>query len=595
MKFIFVFLLIILAYQTFASSEDTKTKTVKDLLVQDTVEKPLINELVEIKPVQDHHFNLEAPQDCGNDSSIDASARMVSCQFHSAGTRKVTVSVCDNDKNYCKQEKLTVNVKPQNSGNLRISQTPLKETLKMQTETKNLLMADFKNLNPSEARQAITTKKAALVLVSTDWCPPCNMAKEFLLPTDKFKNTTKSLLKIYVDGDRPESVNWEPLLKTKFYPTFVILNKDLKPVALFSDINLEKNTQAIEKALLKLEDPIYKLKTRIENRRNGNFWQSIKDYFYTESSIEDDKKRYIDHLGALGQFKEQITYIESLENKSDFKYDLLKAYFMADMMGQEPYDLEGFKEEDLKAKKISDLEKLIVESQKLKEDYFIPLTTYCEITKNSETKEMSENCLQHISDFQKEKEWNKGLAKTKAEKTIENANNLYLNARIFEILDEEAKADELYAECFKTYDKLYQMTPLEKKSRSVRIEQLKCMNNNKVASMEKEKFLKALAKDFPFEETFHRKLSKYYQSKKEYKKALSENEKALKYSYGRMWLYNVYQKSELLKALEKNKEAFEVLGKALDEVAIEKETSVGSNTVLKMVRKQYETLKKEVL
>lgn len=369
MKFLLILSLFFAAFQTVASPEKDKKFTAKDLLVQDTVDKPLINELVEIKPVKDHHFNLEAPQECGQDSSIDASARVVSCQFHSAGARKVTVSVCDNEKNYCKQEKLTVNVKPQKSGNLRIEQTPLKDTLKMQTETKKLLMSDFKTLNPSEARQAITTKKAALVMVSTDWCPLCNMAKEFLLPTEKFNQVTKNLLKVYVDGDSPESVNWQPILKTTFYPTFVVLNKDLKPVALFSDINLEKNTQAIAQALTQLEDPLYKLKARIENRKNENMWQKFKDYFYSESSIEEDKKRYINYLAARGEFKEQIAYIESLENKNKFTKELLTAYSMAEMMGQNPYESEDLDESELKKKKLKDLEKLIVESQKPKSEF----------------------------------------------------------------------------------------------------------------------------------------------------------------------------------------------------------------------------------
>lgn len=217
------------------------------------------------------------------------------------------------------------------------------------------------------------------------------------------------------------------------------------------------------------------------------------------------------------------------------------------------------------------------------------------MTKSSETQGMSDNCLQYISEFQKQKEWDKNTVKTKAEKTIERANHFYHNAKIFEMLKEKPKAQELYAECFEAYENLYSMTPLKKRSRSVRIEQLKCMSEDNVVAKDKENFLKALTTDYPFEETFHRKLSSHYKSKKEYQKALSENEKAIKYSYGRMWLYNVYQKSELLKSLEKNKEAYEVLGKALDEVAIEKEISKGSSSVLKMVRNQYEELKKKVL
>jgi len=119
------------------------------------------------------------------------------------------------------------------------------------------------------------------------------------------------------------------------------------------------------------------------------------------------------------------------------------------------------------------------------------------------------------------------------------------------------------------------------------------MKDDSVEVADKEKVLIELIADYPFEETFYRKLSSFYHSKDEFPKALAANEKALKYSYGKMWLYNVLKKSEILKALNKDKEAYAILEKALDEVSIEKESRDG--VVLKMVRNQYEELKKKVL
>ncbi|MEM7646201.1 MAG: hypothetical protein AAF203_04780, partial [Pseudomonadota bacterium] len=94
-KLLFILIFSMAASQ--ACGETTADSLKKDLSTM-SISSPLINEMVAIDPITDHHFNLEAPQNCGEKASIDKNARKIICQFHDSGTHKVTVSVCDNQK-----------------------------------------------------------------------------------------------------------------------------------------------------------------------------------------------------------------------------------------------------------------------------------------------------------------------------------------------------------------------------------------------------------------------------------------------------------------------------------------------------------------
>ena len=158
---------------------------------------PLINETVSISPVDGHHFNLKAPQRCvvgteDKENTINPSAKKIKCQYHSEGRKKITVSVCDNNEVYCKQEKYEIQV----SNNIR-NEPRLKKPLhlslvKDQNKNKKLLMPKFKTATIAQAKEILNYKKGLLVLVSTEWCPPCNMLKEFLLPTKEFDQLTQT-------------------------------------------------------------------------------------------------------------------------------------------------------------------------------------------------------------------------------------------------------------------------------------------------------------------------------------------------------------------------------------------------------------------
>ncbi|MGH1469010.1 MAG: hypothetical protein ACRBBP_09050 [Bdellovibrionales bacterium] len=584
---------IILCFLTLAvaNTETPKTsveETLKGGLVEPAVKDPLINEVVTYKPIKDHHFNLEAPQECGKESTIDPTARQITCQFHDSGNRQVRLSVCDNAKKYCKQELIDVAVRQKKSGIPRIKTSPTPETVKMQKQTKKLLMASFKSMSPDEAKQAVSTKKAALALVSTDWCPPCNMAKEFLLPTDKFKYATKDLLLIYIDGDSPDADAWAPILKSRFYPTFIVLNKDLESVGLFSDISSKTHLEKLKDSLTLLSDPYTALETRIDERIEESLLQKVKDFFASEESIDLDQKRFLAYLSARGKLKEEIKYMKAFSSEK-YKNELLAAEQKTFLFGQQDPKLS---EEDAKKRK-EELAKLALTRPIEGNDFYsYSLQSFCASTQDKETKENSKKCKGFTSKYEahldknKEKDWDKILP---SEKLISEANYFSEKASLAELSNNKKEAASNYASCFQAYNKLYQHSPLKTKSRSVRLQQLYCLTDDDSQSEEKFKVLTSLVKDYPFEETFQRKLASHYLKKKDYKIAAEYNEKALKYSYGALWAYNMSAKAKIQQGLKKDKEALLTLEEALGEFVLEKEGR--SSGTIKMLRGQYEALK----
>ncbi len=575
----------ILCLNLLALANTSKTMdSLKGGLVQAAIKDPLINEVIIYKPIKEHHFNLEAPQGCGENSTINATARQITCQFHDSGNKKVRLSVCDNEKKYCKQELIDVSVRPKKSGTPRIKTSPVLETLKMQKKTKQLLMFSFKSMSPDEAKQAVSTKKAAIVLVSTEWCPPCNMVKEFLLPAEEFKAITKDFLLVYVDGDDPKADAWSSILKSRFYPTFVVLNKNLESVGLFSDITLKDFSKKLAASLKVLGDPYKSLETRIKNRLSGNFFQKARDLFKAKSVIESDEKRFLDYLSARGKTKEQIKYIKAFGSEK-YKDELLLAQQQDFLFGVQEASLS---KEEVKLQRNNRGKTLLSQPIKDKDYYFYVLKSFCESSQNNT---LSKECLDYLKNYSiyldknRQSHWSK---LSQAEQILSEARYFKLKASLSKILENKETTKKYYASCFSTYKKLYPYSPLKEKSRSIRFQQLGCLTDDD--STDKSlKVLTSLVRDYPFEETFQRKLTSYYLKKKDYNKALDYNKKALTYSYGSLWAYNMSLKAKILQGLKQNQEALVTLERALKELVLEKEGR--PSKVINMLRSEYEKLK----
>ena len=361
-------------------SEANLKEQLKKGLLKPATKNPLINEIVDYKPIKGHHFNLEAPQECGKDSSIKATAKTISCQFHSDGAREVIVSLCDHKKTYCKQEKVKVLVQKIKSTQSKIKKSPSLQTLKMQKGVKEKILSRFKVMTPDEAIQAISLKKAAMVMISADWCPPCNQAKEFMLQTEAFKKVTKDLLLIYVDGDSLASEAWNQKLKTRYYPSFVVLNKSLDEVSVFSDIDLEMHIKKLNSALENLDDPLNALDRRIIERQEGGFLRKIKDVVYSNEDLVKDQKRHMEYLKALGKYDEVLTYLEKVDFNKSFEKIKMESYFLSSNEKDEEF-LKSFLKQDPSSSPF----------------YYYALMEYCEKAKVEDN--FSKACLDYKENY----------------------------------------------------------------------------------------------------------------------------------------------------------------------------------------------------
>jgi len=584
-----------------ASAEEAKNlspqEMVKSALAKTSTTEPLINETVTFDPIENHHFNLEAPQDCGKDASLEPTARQVSCQFHSPGKRDVVVSVCDDAKKYCKQEIFSVVVQEKKSGETRMMVPPSEKTLKMQEELKKKVMAGFQVLSPENAKTQAAGKKGVLVVFSAEWCPPCNMAKEFLFSNPNFAKVTKDLLLVYVDGDSPQTAPWRPILKANYYPTFIVLNTDLEAL----DVEAGYMTLATMdrwlnqglKADLTLKDLEHSVQSRIQQTWTQRFWDLFKSEAVEKAEAEKLARVYL-RRGKKEKFKNLVGALKlpSLEIKAT-ENSYMELAFEKDLDDEKEAELQGFAKQ------------LLAKASEEPETANFVVSTYCLREKMA----LKEECVEALNKIEpaleksSREDW--GLM-SEGEKALAMSNlaksfvGLRETSQGFRKKFKDDKATVPFREadiasaskaCVVAHQSLKNYSPLGEKSRVARIGQMGC-GDKAMARGADVKLLESLISDFPYEETFYRKLSGHYKSKKEFAKALDYNAKALKYSYGAIWLSNVVTRAEILQAMNKSKEAFEYLKANMNEVQVDTGRYAW---VFEKMRSQYEDLKKEVM
>lgn len=567
---------------------------------------PLLNETVQVTPIDGHHFNLKAPQKCVKSSSdtentINPTAKKIKCQYHSPGKKKITVSVCDDKEVYCKQEKYEVLVSANVSNEPRMKKSLHTAVASDQKKNKDLLMPGFKTATVVEAKKLSNYKDGLLVLVSTEWCPPCNMLKEFLLPTKEFRQLTQNFALVYVDGDGPGMDEWRDVVNSYYYPSMVILNHKMQVVDIIAGYPyIHEFKEFIIQANKNLKDPQEKLKERIENRIAGKKLQKLIDIFTSKSSIAADEKRWLDTLYMTGKSDESLKYLEKFASK-DYAADIARArYENFDPEKNDNKDLEPIEEEVLRTP---------LKGKDYLNDYiyFSVVEKRCQNFLNKEVSKKSkkdktaekpktfsnEKCKSIYSSLFKinDETLQEALKKlTPAEKIIQTASYHRKNSQINEKLAMKDKAAAELEKCLDNYDKLEAYTPLGSKSRAAGIYRSYCVDRENT-DKNLELVLK-LAKNYPYDSTFHSKLASLYMKKEQYQMALDSIEKALIYSYGSPWVKAVIQKSKILQKQKKKRAAFQTLKEALNEIVFEKDDK--RTYWLDTLRKEYEALKAEL-
>lgn len=185
-------------------------------LVKSRPAKAVLNERIELRPIDGHHFNEQAPQKCGRARADEVTPRVFRCRLASSGKVEVVASVCDDAQTFCRQERFTVEVagrKPDAARpKLAPKPHPFAEGFLVNRPGKAVTLA-------RRAHQPIFVHFYGI------WCPPCNMLEEGVYPTPAFAKASDGFVKLALDADAELSWDWKARFKIGGYPTLLVLDE----------------------------------------------------------------------------------------------------------------------------------------------------------------------------------------------------------------------------------------------------------------------------------------------------------------------------------------------------------------------------------
>ena len=185
----------------------------------------LVDEVVELRPIDGHHFNARAPQKCGGDAPIEVLPRRLRCQLERPGEATVLVSVCDDALTFCRQESFLVTVR----GPARAA--ALASPLASKPRGGRRAPEGFVDNDPAAARARAKREGKLLFLDFYGiWCPPCNDLEEHAFPTPEFKAASGGFVKVALDADSAGSFPYKSRFKVGGYPTLIVADADLREI-----------------------------------------------------------------------------------------------------------------------------------------------------------------------------------------------------------------------------------------------------------------------------------------------------------------------------------------------------------------------------
>lgn len=510
------------------------------------------NEVVSFKPAKDHHFSLEAPQSCGTGILAQRAARLLQCQFTQVGAVNVTLNVCDDKKTFCKPMPFLVKVTDRDGSTS--STLYAHESVNHELTTK--LVPGFKMGAPGHIRKmASESKKPVLVLVTTDWCPACNEAKEFLLPSPEFKEITADWIKVYVDGDSLSSAEWNKVVPYRYYPSFILLNDKFQEIARFpGPLKRSSFVSWSKEALSHLEDPISDLTKRVLARRDGGLWQRLQDLVKGPSAEvrHQDEVRLL--RWAFDQNKDEL--IKKLREGAHFpELDVeILAYDLNQLR-----DIQEKSGEDKKESRIPLYHRLL-DKLSQREGWGWTLLEFCSYDAKACASELP-NVSKRL-DFQRNRPDLDDL-----ERATQLGEESMAFVELYQLLGKKAEEKKIAEDCVKSYEKVSVKSTL-KISRAGSFGLLSCLESSgdlkKVQSL-----LGPLIEAYPNEATFFLKMARILKKDKKPELALKWAQRADDVAYGYNWFKAQLVKAEVLADLRRKDEARAVVKKSLEQLSLD--------------------------
>lgn len=214
-------------------------------------------EVVTFEPRKGHVFNLDAPNNCGQGTKLEATADSFRCQMTELGPQRVELFVCDEQKTFCTQEEQrTVVMEPREFREAILrSEGQASDQILARAGAPKRGTTEAQKKQPSPRRgnsiskeglpgfltslplaRELARKKGELLLInySAEFCPPCERLRTEVFPNAEFQDGTKNMTKVYVDTYDTESVDMLAPLNLYWTPTIVITTSDFQEIGRFS-------------------------------------------------------------------------------------------------------------------------------------------------------------------------------------------------------------------------------------------------------------------------------------------------------------------------------------------------------------------------
>lgn len=512
----------------------------------------LPNEIVEFKPIAGHHFSTEAPQNCGAGQLVDHGPMSVKCQFSVKGQTQLSLNVCDDALTFCRplNFKIAVLDKPGVAAEL------LTKNQKLNSELHKKLIPGFTKGSVDEiTKEALARGQPVFAMVSTDWCPPCNEAKEFLLSTPGFQKASENWFKVYIDGDSLEATQWSGVVPFTYFPSFVLLTPSLQEVDRYTGEYRQADFEKwADETRSYSTDPVVALKARVLARQSGSLKQKFVDLYQGVGSGRRHQQEVRLLRWALDQDEREVIFsllkgAEFPELNKEVLHFQIQELVRAD-------EAAGLGEQ--KATKISLHHLLLDES--LRGDHFgVELAKLCELDAG--------NCRPFLALIDSRLAFlNSRKDLTEAEKSSQMAEDFLYFSEALQLAGDKAEAKAFARKCAGYFDVLGQKSVL-KISRAGQQGMVACLEMAGDFARE-EQVLKQLVSAYPTEPTFMSRMARMFRKQKKYDQALTWLEKAERQSYGYNWFSLQALKVDVLLDLRRAKEARKVIAGALAQVSL---------------------------
>lgn len=248
---------------------DNKTmwgKAPGESLLKPMLNKYVVNEMIDIRPIEGHHFNLKANNSCNLTKPATIKTGFMQCQFEEAGQYKIHAYICDDKESFCKFEKVDVLVSAPRGYKKALKKRVSSNILYIPKAELKAPPGFIKNRDKFAIDEAKKKNQPLLIVFAAQWCPACNMLDENVFQSKKFQDETKNIVKLILDVDSDISWDLKERYKVGGYPTVVLTTSTLNEIGRFSGYRTDVSTVNWLKTQVALKDnPIELIVSKFQN------------------------------------------------------------------------------------------------------------------------------------------------------------------------------------------------------------------------------------------------------------------------------------------------------------------------------------------